>query len=185
MDKQALRKQYLEKRKSLSHQQWRAACDSLFEQVKNNAVLIGSGPVHIFLPIEKFKEVDTWPIIRWLWQKGIRTMTSLTDTERGILSHVWFDDKTDFNTSKWGIPEPVNAPPADPSLCTVIFVPLLVADKHGNRIGYGKGFYDGFLSLLPENVKNIGLSLLPILEEIHVAEHHDVKLDMVLAPERN
>jgi 5-formyltetrahydrofolate cyclo-ligase len=183
MDKPALRKIYLEKRKALSHRQWRAACDSLFEQVKNNAVLIGSGPVHIFLPIEKFKEVDTWPIIRWLWQKGIRTMTSLTDTERGILSHVWFDDKTDFNTSKWGIPEPVNAPPADPSLCTVIFVPLLVADKHGNRIGYGKGFYDGFLALVPKRTKKVGLSLLTLFNgEIH-AEAQDIALDLVFVGE--
>ncbi|MEQ9373595.1 MAG: 5-formyltetrahydrofolate cyclo-ligase [Imperialibacter sp.] len=185
MDKQALRKQYLDKRKALSYQEWQAACDSLFDQVKANKELIGRGPVHIFLPIEKFKEVDTWPIIRWLWREGIRTMTSLTDIEQGTLSHVWFDDKTHFNTSKWGIPEPVYTPPADPSLCTVIFVPLLVADKHGNRIGYGKGFYDGFLSSISPATGKVGLSLLPILEEIHEAEQHDVKLDMVLAPERN
>ncbi|MEQ8414922.1 MAG: 5-formyltetrahydrofolate cyclo-ligase [Imperialibacter sp.] len=180
MDKQALRKQYLEERKALSQQAWQAACDSLFEQVKGNAALIGGGPVHIFLPIEKFKEVDTWPIIRWLWHEGIRTMTSVTDTGRGTLSHVWFDDKTHFNTSKWGIPEPVNVPPADPSLCTVIFVPLLVADKHGNRIGYGKGFYDGFLSSLPRSVTKVGLSLLPLVDRPIPEELHDVRLDVVL-----
>ena len=180
MDKQALRKQYLEERKALSQQAWQAACDNLFEQVKGNAALIGRGPVHIFLPIEKFKEVDTWPIIRWLWHEGIRTMTSLTDIERSTLSHVWFDDKTRFNTSEWGIPEPLNATPADPSLCSVIFVPLLVADKLGNRIGYGKGFYDGFLSSLPRSVTKVGLSLLPLVDRPIPEELHDVRLDVVL-----
>ena len=28
----------------------------------------------------------------------------------------------------------------------VVFIPLLAFDKKGNRIGYGKGFYDRFLS---------------------------------------
>lgn len=184
MDKETLRKTYLEKRKALTDEAWRVASDQLFEQVQGLENIIGGGPVHIFLPIAKFKEVDTWPIVRWLWARGISTMTSLTDTANNSLSHVWFDASTKFKESKWGIPEPLNAKPADPSICTVIFVPLLAADKYGNRIGYGKGFYDQFLALLPKDVVTVGLSLLPLLEEVVPTEAHDVALGFICTPGR-
>ncbi len=182
MDKETLRKTYLAKRKALSPEEWRRASDILFEQVKSSEV-IGDGPVHIFLPIEKFREVDTWPIIHWLWEQGKGTITSVTNIKDGTLAHVWFDANTQFETDKWGIPEPVGARPADPSACTALFVPLLVADKKGNRIGYGKGFYDGFLASLPKKCKMVGLSLLPLVEETIAADPHDVPLDMVISVE--
>jgi 5-formyltetrahydrofolate cyclo-ligase len=48
----------------------------------------------------------------------------------------------------------------------VVFVPLLAFDKKGNRVGYGKGFYDAFLSKCkPETIK-IGLSFFEAEETI-------------------
>lgn len=180
MDKQALRKTYLEKRKALSDADYAAANEQLLSLVQANLQLLGAGPVHIFLPIEKFKEVDTWPIVRWLWAQRIPTMTSITDTEKGTLAHVWFDAHTSFVPNPWGIPEPTNATPANPLACTAVFVPLLVADRHGHRIGYGKGFYDQFLASLPSHVVKVGLSALPLVDEIAGIEGHDVRLDEVL-----
>lgn len=183
MDKQTLRKTYLEKRKALSDTHFRAANEQLLSLVQWNRQMLGTGPIHIFLPIEKFREVDTWPIVRWLWEQGIPTMTSITDTEKGTLAHVWFDADTSFVPNRWGIPEPANATPADPLECTAVFVPLLVADRQGHRIGYGKGFYDGFLATLPSHVVKIGLSALPLVDEIEGIEAHDVRLDRVFAAE--
>lgn len=183
MDKQALRKTYLEKRKALSDADYSAANEQLLSLVQANRQMLGTGPIHIFLPIEKFREVDTWPIVHWLWEQRIPTMTSITDTEKGTLAHVWFDAQTSFVTNPWGIPEPVNATPANPLACTAVFVPLLVADRQGHRIGYGKGFYDQFLSSLPSYIVKIGLSALPLVDEIEGIEAHDVRMDRVFAAE--
>jgi 5-formyltetrahydrofolate cyclo-ligase len=59
----------------------------------------------------------------------------------------------------------------------VVFVPLLAYDEKGNRVGYGKGFYDAFLSeCKPETIK-IGLSFFPPELEIKDVTSDDIKLD--------
>jgi 5-formyltetrahydrofolate cyclo-ligase len=40
----------------------------------------------------------------------------------------------------------------------VVFVPLLAYDKQGQRVGYGKGFYDKFLAECSPATVKIGLS---------------------------
>lgn len=182
MDKPALRKIYLQKRKSLSEEEVQRKSLQLLSQLQQRVELIGQGPVHIFLPIRKLNEVDTWPIIHWLWASSIATQTTLTDTENTRLHHVWFHEKTTFNETIWGIPEPVSAQPADPSLCSVVLVPLLIADRQGHRIGYGKGYYDAFLATLPSGVKKIGLSMFPLIDKIATFEAHDIRLNEVLVP---
>ena len=59
----------------------------------------------------------------------------------------------------------------------MVFVPLLAYDKQGNRVGYGKGFYDNFLSKCkPETIK-IGLSFFPPEDKIDDVFESDVKLN--------
>ena len=63
----------------------------------------------------------------------------------------------------------------------VIFVPLLAFDKVGHRVGYGKGFYDGFLKNCPNAVK-IGLSFFEADEKIKDIRPDDIALDYCLTP---
>lgn len=182
MNKQTLRKIYLEKRITLTPHEYSARNQLLLSQVKELDDVIATGPVHIFLPISKFREVNTWPIVEWFWGKGVSTITTITDTKKNVLRHVWLEEQTQLLENKWGIPEPVCGKAADPSKCTVVFVPLIVFDQLLNRIGYGKGFYDIFLSELPSRIKKIGLSLAPPLDVIPYTELHDEQLDAVVWP---
>ncbi len=55
----------------------------------------------------------------------------------------------ELKRGSFGIPEPdEEAPSFDPSSpsCSVCFIPAVLADKNGYRIGYGGGYYDRFLS---------------------------------------
>ena len=64
----------------------------------------------------------------------------------------------------------------------VVFVPLLAYDQNGNRVGYGKGFYDKFLSKCnPETIK-IGLSFFEPEETIEDISVTDIKLDFCITP---
>jgi len=63
----------------------------------------------------------------------------------------------------------------------VIFVPLLAFDKVGHRVGYGKGFYDGFLKNCP-NAMKIGLSFFGAEEKIKYIQPNDIALDYCLTP---
>jgi len=183
MDKPALRKIYLQKRMALSEQEVQQKSHRLLHFLQQRLDVVCHGPVHVFLPIRKFNEVNTWPMVHWLWERGIATQTSLTDSKTRQLRHVWFDMKTVFTENKWGIPEPASAQAADPNLCSVVLVPLLLADHVGHRIGYGKGFYDSFLATLPHSVRKIGLSMFPLIDKIDMFEPHDIPLDEVLVSE--
>lgn len=182
MDKQTLRKTYLQKRMTLSDGAFALKNEGLLNQIKSWWAHQPAGPVHIFLPIRKFREADTWPLIRWCWAGKTRVITSITDTRSNALHHVWLDAQTPLVENKWGIPEPAEIRPADPSQCSAVFVPLIVFDLELNRIGYGKGYYDKFLSTLPPGVKKVGLSLAPPLDLIPYAEPHDIKVDAVIWP---
>ena len=39
----------------------------------------------------------------------------------------------------------------------IVFIPLLAFDKKGNRLGYGAGFYDRFLSQCSDHTVKVGL----------------------------
>ena len=56
--------------------------------------------------------------------------------------------------NKFGIPEPLDS--NDKShLPDIVLVPLLAYDYRGNRLGYGKGFYDRYLFKLIKSNKKI------------------------------
>jgi len=91
-------------------------------------------------------------------------------------------DTTKIRKNEYGIPEPINGLEVPVSKINVVFVPLLAFDKHGNRVGYGKGFYDTFLAeCKPETIK-IGLSLFEAEDSIDDVFKEDVPLNYCVIP---
>ncbi|MDR9457609.1 MAG: 5-formyltetrahydrofolate cyclo-ligase, partial [Salegentibacter sp.] len=66
----------------------------------------------------------------------------------------------------------------------LVFIPLLAFDKTGNRVGYGKGYYDRFLDSCKPGVIKIGLSFFEAEEEIKEMFETDVALDYCVTPNR-
>ena len=64
----------------------------------------------------------------------------------------------------------------------MVFVPLLKKKKKGHRVGYGKGFYDKFLSECKPDAIKIGLSFFEPEELITDVFESDVKLDYCVTP---
>ena len=139
---------------------------------------------HLFLSIAEKKEVDTQPVLHILQGKDKNIVLSKADFKSGSLSHFLLTDATVIKTNSWGIPEPVDGIEIPASKIEVVFIPLLVFDKKGNRIGYGKGFYDRFLSQCSQDVIKIGLSFFKAENEIADISPLDVPLDFCVTPER-
>jgi 5-formyltetrahydrofolate cyclo-ligase len=90
----------------------------------------------------------------------------------------------DFSPGLYNVLEPVNGENISVSLLDIIFVPGLVFDYHGNRLGYGKGYYDMVLSSVKGEKPIIGLAFdMQIIDEIPVSSH-DVKMDKVVTEKR-
>ena len=91
-------------------------------------------------------------------------------------------DNTKFQKNEYNIYEPVNGIEVPNAKIEVVFVPLLAYDKLGNRVGYGKGFYDIFLSKCNEDVIKIGLSFFEPEEIIEDVSPTDIRLDYCVTP---
>jgi 5-formyltetrahydrofolate cyclo-ligase len=137
---------------------------------------------HIFLPITEHKEVNTEFILHLLSGKDKEIVISKSDFGTCNLTHFLLTDNTKIKKNEYNIPEPVDGLEVPTSKIDVVFVPLLAFDKTGHRAGYGKGFYDKFLSeCKPETIK-IGLSFFEAEEKIEDVFENDVKLDYCVTP---
>ena len=138
---------------------------------------------HIFLPITAKKEVDTTFILSILQGKDKNIVLPKVLSEN-TLGHFLLTDATKLHESAWGVPEPIDGIEINKKKIDLVFLPLLAFDKKGNRVGYGKGFYDRFLNECGLEVLKIGLSLFEAEEEITDIDEHDVRLDYCVTPEK-
>jgi len=183
--KQELRKIYREKRLSLSAEQFQALNDALMVQVHKIDVSAFS-TMHLFLPIEGNREPDTYAIADWLRHTypHIQLVLSRTDQINHRMQHVIWDDATILKENHWKIPEPQNGITISASALDAVIVPLLAFDIFGNRVGYGKGFYDRFLAECRPETTKIGLSLFEAESVISDTDAFDIPLDCCITPQR-
>ncbi|AWW31061.1 5-formyltetrahydrofolate cyclo-ligase [Echinicola strongylocentroti] len=181
-EKSLLRKRYKEKRKALGAKRKADLDASIMSQVMEYCRAHRRFQhFHIFLPISKMSEIDTFPVVKALLAEGKRVYTSVTDHVAGGMTTVEIFSDTQYINDQWGIPVPIEAKKVDEIRIDVVFVPLLVCDLKGNRIGYGKGFYDRFLAGLSPEVFKVGLSYF--VPEVSIsAEAHDIPLDICILP---
>ncbi|HEY2003747.1 MAG TPA: 5-formyltetrahydrofolate cyclo-ligase [Candidatus Saccharimonadia bacterium] len=137
--------------------------------------------VHMFVPIERLNEIDTWPLLSWIWRVYPGTRTFVPRMAASEIEHVEVTSQTHFGPNAWGIPEPMTGHllPGHKSL-DLVLTPLLAFDGRGHRVGYGGGHYDRFLSRHPEALR-VGLAFADcqIAEDIEV-ESHDMELQKIL-----
>ncbi len=104
---------------------------------------------------------------------------------KNLLVIPFLPDKTQLEKNSFNILEPVLQSDnyydqVDKKInLDLILVPGLCFDKSGNRLGFGKGFYDSFLKLNPKSIK-IGLCPKDCLVEAIDIDEWDVKMDLVI-----
>jgi 5-formyltetrahydrofolate cyclo-ligase len=135
---------------------------------------------HFFIGSSQKREIITKPLIDVLLKSGRNVYVPKVD-KNNILSTHKIHTIHDLKFGAFGIEEPVtfstNAKDFD-----CIIVPMLGADLKGNRVGYGKGFYDRFL----ENSTGVKIGVVfdaCLVEELE-SEEHDVPLDLIITENR-
>jgi len=182
MDKKSLRQKAKAERQKLSQ-----------EEIEDKSLAIANQLLridiwnhlyyHLYLTIEEQKEINTEYILQILAGKDKEIVISKCEFETLAMTHFLLTDNTKIKKNSYNIPEPVDGIEVPNTKIDVVFVPLLAYDKQGNRVGYGKGFYDKFFSKCkPETIK-IGLSFFPPEEKIEDISENDVKLDFCVMPD--
>lgn len=99
--------------------------------------------------------------------------------KNGILSVVEYGKG--FTIGKYGIREPLGEEYLEE--LDLIIVPGLVFDKGGNRIGYGKGYYDRLFLKYPEVIRVAPIFDFQLYDRIPT-EEHDKKIDIIVKKNR-
>ena len=189
MDKKEARKKSKEARKQLSQEEIEDKSLAIANQllrmdtVPSGRLVWDKLYYHLFLTIEEQKEINTEYILQILAGKDKEIVISKCEFATLGMTHFLLTDNTKIKKNSYNVPEPVDGLEVPDAKIDVVFVPLLAYDKQGNRVGYGKGFYDNFLSKCkPETIK-IGLSFFPPEEKINDVSANDVKLDFCVTAE--
>lgn len=138
---------------------------------------------HVFLSSQKNAEVNTEPLLTVLQGKE-KTVVVPKITSEGQLQHYILEETTPLQYNAYGIPEPVEGKLLSLQKIDVVFVPLLAFDTTGQRVGYGKGYYDRFLSSCKPTVISVGLSFFEPVAQISDCNPQDVPLHYVVSPQQ-
>lgn len=179
MTKKELREKYKNLRSQLSNADLEKTSQSICKNLLTDFNLENK-KVSVFIPISKFNEINTWLIIDPIKADFYLPVIN----EKDELKQIRFEGKHQLKQNSWGILEPqfgneINAKDLD-----IVLVPLLTIDRKGFRIGYGKGYYDQFLSKCKHDCLFIGLYQFDELEVIDDLHESDIPLHYCITPTR-
>lgn len=181
MTKNELRVLYKQKRKALSDDEVFRFSKGIFNLFIREFKPKSGDKIHLFLTIEKLREINTSFFINYALENEIRVF--VPKMKNGKLLSIEIDKNTIFEKNYWGITEPVSNEDSGEKSYDFILTPLLYADEKGNRVGYGKGFYDGFFSEIKSGIK-VGVNFFEPSESIDDVWQKDIPLDYLITPNR-
>lgn len=187
MNKKELRKEILACRDALSNYQQVEKSNCIANQVMQLKEFQICTKVLLYAPIRS--EVDTLNICCAAHKYGKEVYYPVVHGEEMEFYRV--DENTEFKVGTFGVHEPETdvascfAPKEDDSV--VMIIPGAVFDKEGNRIGYGKGYYDKYLQKLTNVLKSASVCKMAVAYECQLvdvgrikSETHDVRMDFVV-----
>jgi 5-formyltetrahydrofolate cyclo-ligase len=185
MLKSELRKIYREKRSLLTATERMKMDDLLLIQFQKVPIDFVNTMLS-YSPSDKHAEPNTYLFSTYLAHMipGLRTCYPVTDFENLQMKAMLVDDDTEFSFNAYDIEEPVNGTEIDPQEIDIVFVPMLICDTAGYRVGFGKGFYDRFLPLCREDVLKVGFSYFEPVDAITDTHQFDIPLDFCVTPEK-
>ncbi len=184
MTKQELRKKYLQKRQALSEAEYANLNFQLYQNFFSYVDLSFIKVLHTFLPITSKREPDTWLMIDRIRREypHIRISIPKVNNKTSELENFYFEGLHQLTTNEWGIQEPRQGIPTESQKIDLVLVPLLAIDQSGHRVGYGKGYYDKFLSTCRADCEKTGISFFNAEENIQDTDTSDVRLNQCITP---
>jgi len=163
VEKNALRALFAQKRQAILPEEKKTLDAKICKNFLSLASYRYADTIMLFFP--KSDEPDTVPIIERALSDGKKVALPRC-REHSQMDFFVIRSLDDLEAGKFGIPAPREycelVDPNDRRRFgnTVIAVPGIVFDKSGHRIGYGKGFYDRYISAYKGNTVGICYSFL-------------------------
>lgn len=175
MDKTALRKQIRELKRSMAPQQITEKSEKLGELFLASKAYQEAKTIYGYLPYNQ--EVRTVPMLQRALQDG--KQVAVPKVYGDTMRFIYLDDLTQVSTGYAGIPEPIADEPVADDKTALVLMPGLAFTEKGDRMGYGGGFYDRFLSEEP-NHPTLALCYDFQMVDSLPTETYDIPVDTVL-----
>ena len=180
MLKKEIRKIYTEKRKALSNDEVFSLSQSIFNNFLSYFKPQFGQKIHLFLSIAKLKEIDTSLFIEYCFENKIEVYVPKMIGDD--LISIEITPETIYECNSWGIKEPVSNIDSGGLQFDYVITPLLYCDNFGNRVGYGKGFYDRLFTKINRDTKKVGVNYFPPSVSIDDVFSGDIALDYLVFP---
>ena len=170
-EKQAFRRALIEKRAAISADRKAEHDRAIVERIAASALFQNASEILLYAPIRG--EINLLPLVKIAQQSGKSVAFPRCNTEANTLTFHRLETNLSLEEGAYHIPEPPEAASlCEPDEHTLCIVPALSFDPTGARLGYGKGYYDRFLSDFP------GVCVGAVYEELMVrklpTEPHDL-----------
>lgn len=180
MTKTELRNSYKQKRSEFSSVENERLSLKILDNLKQMDIWEFS-VFHAFLPIKSQNEINTFPLIEYLFELNKRVVIPKVEGLNLINSEI--QKEVNFEIGKFDTLEPTEFQIIQNQKIEVVFLPMLISDKKGNRLGYGGGFYDRWLNQFDQKPLKIGLNFFEPIDEILDIDSFDVPLDYCVTPD--
>ncbi len=144
--KKQLRKEKIAQRRSIGAEERFSADQKICETILAMPGIANFDTLAAF--VTDGSEPDLRPVMTWALEQGkTLCLPRFLDHDHYEIVKV---ENLCFSAEKWGIPEPgpeAEIVPAEQLRNALWLVPGVAFDKHGGRLGRGKGIYDRILSL--------------------------------------
>ena len=176
-EKKELRKHIKQKISELSI----AYCKSADEKIRKHALSL-SEYEHaevVFCYVGTKDEINTTPMLQEILESG-RKLGVPKCISRGVMKVYAITSLDDLEAGAYGIMEPKDyCEEISPHNIDLAFVPCVTCNKKGDRLGYGGGFYDRYLS--QTDARRVILCRERIMVSEIPTEEHDLKMEVVVS----
>jgi 5-formyltetrahydrofolate cyclo-ligase len=181
--KQQLRDTFLQLRKQISSKDKLRFDDLMllqFQQLNLNHI----NTLLTYWGITKNNEPNTHLFSSYLRHTipNLQIAYPVSNFETNEMKSILIDEETVYKTNEYGITEPKFGVQINASEIDLVLVPLIICDKEGSRVGYGKGFYDKYLAICSPSVITIGFSYFEPIDKIEDANSFDIPLSCCITP---
>ena len=183
MTKKEIRKEFIEKRLQLSATEIQSLSAKMIRHFEEVDFPLVSHLV-TYYPLLERNEFNTEPCVQFIRNKinGVKIACPKINDELISMEAYLMNEDVRFGKNKYGILEPIAGEIINPKLIDLIFVPMIMCDEKGYRVGYGKGYYDRFLPRCRPDVLKVGFSFFDPCQLIDDINQFDVPLDVCITP---
>ena len=179
--KKQLRAAYRAKRAQLSAEEKCMSDSKITRELLSSALYAEAEEILCYVSTDD--EVDTRAIISDALTRGKSVFVPKCTEQRGVMLFYKIASLDDLKIDSYGILEPINPTPRSEwrqtGISSLCIVPALCCDRSGNRLGYGGGYDDRFLSRF--NGKTVCLCYARFSDADLPVDDHDIPCDAVIS----